>query len=134
MFVNYTRIGTVGTSKSYFVDVIFIFFHNSSEFWSHVKKDYMIGPDKYKERHGHPFHRRRFHDCKIPGCKSKVDWDRAKLMTHFFRRHKNITMRSYYEGYVQRGSNDTFLNLLIPNKATPVMVVSKTLSVLRPLF
>ena len=53
--------------KSYF---IFSFF--SSEFWVHVKKDYLIGPDKYKERHGHPFHRRRFHDCKMPGCRTKV--------------------------------------------------------------
>ena len=85
----------------------------------------MIGPDVYKERHGHPFHRRRFHDCKMPGCKTKLDWDRSKLMTHFFRRHKNITMRSYYEGYVQRVSNDTFLNLLIPNKATIFMVVRR---------
>ena len=66
----------------------------------------MIGPDKYKERHGHPFHRRRFHDCKIPGCKSKVDWDRAKLITHFYRRHKKITMRNYYESYVQRVSEE----------------------------
>ena len=107
---------------------------NSSEFWSHVKKDYMIGPDVYKERHGHPFHRRRFHDCKMPGCKIKLDWDRSKLMTHFFRRHKNITMRSYYEGYVQRVSNDTSFKHNIPNKATPVMVVSKTISVPRPLF
>ena len=37
---------------------------------------------------------------------NQVDWDRAKLMTHFFRRHKSITMRNYYEAYVQRVSVD----------------------------
>ena len=77
-----------------------------------MKKDYLIGPDVYKERHGHPFHRRRFHDCRMPGCKSKVDWDRSKLMTHFFRRHSNITMRLYYDGYVQRVSEVTILHCI----------------------
>ena len=88
-----------------------------------MKRDYLIGPDKYKERHGHPFHRRRFHDCRycksqwktkydiiisnksfsrMPNCKQRLDWDKGKLMNHFFRRHRSITLRNYYEAYVQR--------------------------------
>ena len=38
----------------------------------------------------------------MPGCKMRVDWDKATLMNHFFRHHRRITPRSYYEGYVQR--------------------------------
>ena len=66
-------------------------FFDSSEFWQHVNRDHLVSQDKYKERHGHPFHRRRFHDCRMPGCKIRMDWDKEKLMTHFFRHHRSIT-------------------------------------------
>ena len=38
----------------------------------------------------------------MPNCKQRLDWDKGKLMNHFFRRHRSITLRNYYEAYVQR--------------------------------
>ena len=77
-------------------------FFDSSEFWQHVNRDHLVSLDKYKELHGHPFHRRRFHDCRMPNCKMRIDWDKEKLMNHFFRHHRSITPRNYYEAYVRR--------------------------------
>ena len=41
-------------------------------------------------------------DCKIPGCKKTMDWDRSKIMVHFKKNHPMVKLRAYYEEYIKR--------------------------------
>ena len=71
------------------------------EFWSHDDLGGMP-PKVYKAQFYTHYYKRRFHDCRIPECRSKMDWDPSKMKKHFMQNHPGIKLRAYYETYVAR--------------------------------
>ena len=56
------------------------------EFWSHDDLGGMP-PKVYKARFYTHYFKRRFHDCRMPGCKTRMDWDPSKMKKHFMQNH-----------------------------------------------
>lgn len=101
------------------------FYLNSMEFWSHDDLGGMP-PKVYKAQFYTHYFRRRFHDCKMAGCKSKMDWDPSKMKKHFMQNHPGIKLRTYYENYVAK--NQVQLSGIFSNSMCSNDFISFTVS------
>ena len=60
---------------------------------------------------------KKTHDCRIPGCRKRMDWDRSKITSHFKKYHPGVKLRSYYERYISKARvNDMIIPVLFFSK------------------